>query len=89
MNQRDAINKILNSSYLKDIYFYVVDKEFFMQKELLKNTKIKYPAHISKSLKDLRELGIIICENPKDKNYKRYQTTPKAKEIKKDIIKYQ
>ena len=88
MNQREAVNKILNSSHLKDIYFYAVKKEFFMQKEVINNTKIKYPAHISKSLKELRELGILICENPKDRNYKRYQITPKAKSIEKEIKKY-
>lgn len=88
MNNNQAVNKILNSSHLKDIYFYALGKKFFMQKEIIKNTNLKYHAHVSKSLKELSELGLVICENPNDKNFKRYQITPKAKQIEEEIKKY-
>lgn len=88
MNQKEIVNKLLNSSHLRQIYFYAIEKEYFMQKDLRKKIDIKYPAHISKSLKELRELNILYCENPNDKNFKRYQITPTAKNIEKEVRRY-
>ena len=88
MERSVIVTKILNSSYLKSIYFFAIEHKNFMQKDIIKNTPIKYPAHLSKSLKDLREMGIIKLENPKDTNYKRYETTQKAYELKEEIKKY-
>lgn len=88
MKDSEIIRKILNSDYLKSIYFYAIEKKYFMQKDLLRETPIKYPSHLSKAIKELREMGIIELENPEDKNYKRYETTSKAFDLKEVIEKY-
>lgn len=88
MEEKDIVRKILNSSYLKSIYFYALENPYFMQKDLNKSVPIKYPAHVSKSLKDLREMGVLKIENPEDPNFKRYQITDKGKKLKEKIEIY-
>jgi hypothetical protein len=88
MENEEIVKKILNSGYLKSIYIYAIKNKYFMQKDIIKYTPIKYPGHLSQSLKELREMKLIKLENPNDKNYKRYQTTKKAYAIQEDIEKY-
>ncbi|MFW6009284.1 MAG: hypothetical protein ACOCP8_08490 [archaeon] len=88
MDNEEIIKKILNSTYLKSIYIYAVKNKYFMQKDIIHHTPIKYPGHLSQSLKELRIMKLIKLENPNDKNYKRYQTTKKAYILQEEIEKY-
>ena len=46
-----------------------------------------YKSHISRTLKELQSKELIICINPKDRNFKFYKLTPKGKQILKEIKK--
>lgn len=41
--------------------------------------------HVSKSLKELLDKGLIICKNPDDKFYRFYELTKKGREIIKEL----
>ena len=53
-------------------------------KQLTKETGIKF-SHISTVLKELKDLGLIKCLNPKLKTGRLYQITQKGKEILKEL----
>ena len=52
--------------------------------DLAKITKM-YKSHISRTLKELIDEGLIVCLNPKDREYKFYKLTKKCKVLLKRI----
>jgi hypothetical protein len=86
MNEKEKLAFIITKSeHLKEIYLFIVNKKKFLQKDIKKNTNIKEYSHISLAVKKLKELGLIVCENPKDSNYKIYKVLDKTYEIKENI----
>ena len=54
------------------------------QAQLFKETGI-YRSHITRALKELEEKELVKCLNPKDRIYKIYVITLKARNIMKDL----
>lgn len=48
--------------------------------DLVKLTKM-YKSHVSRTLKELRDEGLIICLNPNDREYKFYKLSKKGKKV--------
>jgi len=40
-----------------------------------------YKSHVSRTLKELTQMKLITCSNPKDRSYKFYKITPTGKEL--------
>ncbi len=53
---------------------------------LAKETKI-YKSHISRTIKELKSKGLIVCKNPHDRAYKFYTLTSKGKKVLEEIRK--
>ncbi len=81
--------KVFRKKYLHQIFVYVISKKKIFQYEIKKNTKIKYDSHVSTAMREMRELGLIKCDNPEDANYKVYEATEKAWKLKEEIKKFE
>lgn len=59
-----------------------------ISREIEKETGM-YKPHVSRTLKELKDKGLIKCLNPKDRNYKFYTLSQKGKEtlVKSNKIK--
>lgn len=80
---------VLRSKYRKDVLFKLFEKPYQTQTQLLKDTSPKYRSHISRTMKELTEKNLVVCENPGAKLYKIYKPTKKAHVVKEEIEKYQ
>lgn len=47
----------------------------------------QYKSHNSKTIKELKEKGLIICTNPEDRVFKFYKITKKGKEVLKETLR--
>jgi DNA-binding HxlR family transcriptional regulator len=83
---KELLKNILRSKNKRIIFYIIKDKENFMGKDLL--IYIKYRSHLSRTLKELENLGIIKCENKEDINFKFYKVTSKAKQLSEQFLKY-
>lgn len=76
---------VLRSSYRKEVFFEISSKPGMTQKDLLEVTSPKYRSHISRTIKELIDLGLIDCKNPEDRTYKMYELSPKGLEVKEEL----
>jgi len=53
-------------------------------KDIAKSCKVSIH-NVSKSLRELKDRGLIVCKNPNDKFYRFYELTKKGKEILKEL----
>lgn len=79
----ELIGKIKASIYRTQILKKLAEKEY-MPKELEKETNIKF-SHISRTLKELQDLELVVCKNPKLKKGRFYQLTKKGRDILKKL----
>lgn len=86
--ERKLVFKIIKSENLKSVYFYILDNNNFVQKDLKKETLIKNDSHISNTIKFFRENKLIKCKNEDDVNYKIYESTPRFLKLKEEVEKY-
>lgn len=54
------------------------------QPEIMNSSK-RYKSHNSRTLKELREKGLVVCINPEDRSYKFYKITKKGKDVLRDV----
>lgn len=78
---------VLRSNYRREVFFELSDNPASTQSYLLKKTSPKYRSHLSRSIKELLEYGLIECINPEDKTYKMYNLSKKGLEVKEEISK--
>ena len=86
--EKKLVFKIIKSENLKSVYFYILEHNNFVQKDLKKETLIKNESHVSNAIKFFRENNLIKCKNKEDANYKIYEATPKIFKIKEEVEKY-
>ena len=46
-----------------------------------------YESHVSRTLKELLEKKLVICENPKERRFKFYRITKLGKDVVKEVEK--
>lgn len=64
----------------------LLSKESLTPSQIMKKTPM-YESHISRTLKELRENDLILCENPSDRRFKFYFATDLGKEVLKEVKK--
>ena len=62
----------------------ILSKERISQPAIMKKTEM-YKGHVSRTLKELSEEKLIICENPEDRSFKFYKTSKLGKDVLKEI----
>jgi len=78
-NGSQLIAKILRSK-IKEKVFLEISKEKITQAQLSKRFNL-YRSHINEIITDLLKSNLIICLNPKDRDYKFYEITKLGKDI--------
>ncbi len=79
MDNSQLIAKILRSK-LKQKVLLEISKEKVTQAQLSKRFNL-YRSHINELITDLLKSNLIICLNPKDRDYKFYEITKLGKDI--------
>ena len=54
------------------------------QPTIMKKTSM-YKGHVSRTLKELLEQKLIICENPEDRSFKFYKISKKGRDVLKEV----
>lgn len=85
MGNPQSISFVARSKRRLDI-LRLLEKGRRSQVEIMNITKM-YKSHTSRTLKELLDNKLIICENPEDRAFKFYKITKKGKEILKEIEK--
>ncbi len=79
------ISFIARSKRRKEVLKLLLAKQI-SQPEIMKITKM-YKAHTSRTMRELCDKKLAICENPEDRAFKFYSITQLGKEILKEISK--
>jgi len=79
MVEAKLIAFIARSNRRKEI-LETLNKGRMSQSAIMKKTGM-YKGHISRTLKELSEQKLIICENPEDRSFKFYKISKKGRDV--------
>lgn len=79
VNKWELRGKVISSEYRKKVLMKLNEK-VMMPNELRKNLDIKM-SHISRTLKEIENMGLITCLTPELRKGKQYTITKQGKEV--------
>lgn len=83
LNRYELVSFILRAKNRK-VILHELGRENKTATDLMKTTKM-YKSHVSRTLKELMDEGLIECLNPNDREYKFYKLTRKGRILFKDL----